>query len=130
MRTSNGSGDGTERGEGIREGGDVDVDGDMVVGDMEPETSQQVPPPSGKQKFDQGVLRKDVDAIVNGTRNEYVYSAHIHDSETRSPARDTASTAETFRFVTPAPTAAVEPGGEGEVGEAHAGEVYQVESET
>jgi hypothetical protein len=53
-----------EKDDGIS--GDVDVEGDMIVGELDPDIAEQ-PRPSTKPRQEQGSIRDDVDQIVNGT---------------------------------------------------------------
>jgi hypothetical protein len=46
--------------------GDADVDGDMVVGDFEPEM-EQATGTSTKVKLDQGSIKSDAVELMNGT---------------------------------------------------------------
>ncbi|KAF7321772.1 hypothetical protein MKEN_00698900 [Mycena kentingensis (nom. inval.)] len=56
--------------EGSREevNGDADVEGDMILGDLEPDAMEPmeiIPPTSTKGKANQGIIRDDIDEIVD-----------------------------------------------------------------
>ena len=45
--------------------GELDEEGEMIVGELEPEEVAE-PTPSIKPKLESGMIREDVDEIVNG----------------------------------------------------------------
>lgn len=79
-RESRGSGNHGKEGETM--GGEVEVEGEMVVGDMEPEVVDHIPYTRIRQ--DQGTIKEDVDDIVNDPlqliRRRLGKSKSLHDS--------------------------------------------------
>ena len=51
--------------------GDVEVEGDMIIGEMDPDIVEHHPTPPSKHKHNQGTVRDDADEIVNGTHSTY-----------------------------------------------------------
>ena len=69
--------------------GDMDVEGDMILGDLEPETNSTKPsaagsPPNSKSNPAATTFRPDVDDIVNGN---YIPTTYFHSSSGRLDSR-------------------------------------------
>jgi len=69
------------------ENGDIDVEGDMILGDLEPEASEpdmdssnKPLPNNSKQKHNVGSIRADIEEIVTGEHTKHLNSKYIvHD---------------------------------------------------
>ncbi|KAJ6587185.1 rab-GTPase-TBC domain-containing protein [Mycena vulgaris] len=72
--------------------GDADVEGDMILGDLEPDAMEAmdiIPPLHSKPKTDQGLIRDDVDAIVDDPLCAVKYRARRTDPSPRRPSPPT-----------------------------------------
>lgn len=60
--------------------GDVEVEGDMILGEMDPDVVEHPSTSPPKQRHNQGSIREDASEIVNGTHSTYVicfFNPHI-----------------------------------------------------
>ncbi|KAJ3489037.1 hypothetical protein NLI96_g2406 [Meripilus lineatus] len=64
--------------------GDVEVEGDMIIGEMDPDIVEHHPTPPSKHKHNQGTVRDDADEIVN----DPLYLARPRSEKRAGPSRD------------------------------------------